>query len=184
MLSVNPITLLIERLTSVTGLVSRAALRAAAVAGAAALAVTTLVGAGPPTGFGVGVAATLFIGFLCLLPAGVLLAFSLSTAHLGRMVADLPAVVRDVAEDALDQTVGLAGTVQAAVAERRGIPRLLRGIWGLRGLAGRFRDMAGQTAPAVLAVNPFFLAVTAIAVFGGVGVLLLALLLALVRFAI
>jgi lysylphosphatidylglycerol synthetase-like protein (DUF2156 family) len=169
------------RLTAVANIVSLAARRAALVAGVAALAVAILLGAEPRLGFGWGAGVAITLGLMVAVPAGVLLVFSVSTARLGKMVAGLPNLAIDVASEALDRTVGLAGAVQTSVTERRGIRRLLSGIWGLRRLVGRFRELAGEAMPAVAAMSPAFLLATALAVFAGVGVVLVAMLLGLAR---
>lgn len=177
----NAIGTLMLRLTTVTSIVSLAGRRAALVAGAAALAVAILLGAEPAVGFGWGAGPAIVIGLVLMLPAVVLLVFSISTKRLGAVVGGLPDLAIDVTSDALDKTIGLAGTVQSAVTERKGVLRLLSGIWGLRGLVGRFREVAGDAMPALAAVNPAFLLATALAVFAGVGVLMLAVLVAFAR---
>jgi hypothetical protein len=114
-------------------------------------------------------------------PAAVVFAFSRTLAELGDLVEGWRRHVSSITDEAASAVADLAGTVQTAMMERRGVGRLVTGVLGLRRLLVTFRELLGSAAPAAAAVSPGLLGITALAVGAGAGVGLLALVLVLVR---
>jgi len=176
----SPLDAVVTRLTAITDVVASAARMAAAgmaVAAAVAVAVITLP---TPAGFGRSGAGWWVAGAALLVPAIVVYLFSRSAGRLGGVAAVWQEQLEAAAAEAADGIGELASAVQATVTQRRGIRRLVGGVWGLRRIVRGFGDLTGAVAPAV-ALSPGALGATGLAVLAGLGVTGLAALLLVVR---
>ena len=177
----SPVDALAARLTAITAVVVRAARRAAAATAIAALVAGGVLLLPEPVGFGRRGVLWVFLAVVLFAPAGIVFVFSRTVAGLGDLVEGWRRHVASIADEATRSIADLAGTVQAAVMERRGVGRLVTGLLGLRRVLASFREIMGTAAPAAAAVSPWLLGLSALAVVAGVGVGLVAVVLALVR---
>lgn len=180
----SPIDAVAARLAAITGVVVRAARRAALALAIAAAVCTAVLLLPAPTGFGRGGAAWWLLAGVLFVPSGIVFVFTRSVAGLGDLIEGWRRHVASVADETASAILDVADSVQTAVMERRGIGRVVTGALGLRRLLATVREVAGTATPAVAVASPGLLGLTAVAMAAGVGVGLLAIVLVLVRIVV
>ena len=177
----SPVDALVARLSSITSVVVRAARRGAWAMAIAALVTGAVLVLPDPGGFGRRGALWWLLIVALFAPAAVVFLFSRTVASLGDLVEGWRSHVASIAEETTAALTDLAGTVQTAVMERRGVGRLVTGMLGLRRLAATYQGLVGTAAPAAAVVSPGLLGLTALAVVAGGCVGILAVIVVLAR---
>lgn len=175
------IAALVDRVLDLAATVARYARRATAIIAVAGLVVVAVLRLEPPLGFGWDFAGWWVLALLALAPAVVVGWFALGAGRIGEVVRGWPQRLAGAADAGLDAAIEVASSAKTALDRRRGFLGLATGIWGLRTLAGEIRGLMGEALPTVAAFSPLSLLATALAVVAGIGLVVLAGLLVLVR---
>lgn len=151
--------------------VARYARRTALAMGAAAIVVVAVLRSEPPAGFGWSFPGWWLPALVVFAPSAILFVFALSAGRMAKVVREWPAQFGAAAEGALDSVMGAAEAAVATTQRRRSFVGLARGVWELRTLVGRVRNLLGRAAPAALTLSPGYLLLTVLAVAAGTAVM-------------
>jgi hypothetical protein len=173
---------LIRSLVDIATMVSTAARGAAIAFGLGALLAVLVMRLEPPAGFGGAFPGWWIVALALFAPAIILAIWSFNVGKIVEASKTWPHEIAQATRSGVDSTTEVLGAVKSAVAERRGLGRLVKGVWGMRSVAGSLREIAGDAVPAMAAFSPFSLLATAAAVLGGLAAMGIALLLGAARF--
>ena len=165
---------LVDRIGAVTNTVASAARWSSVTFAAAAVVLVGVLRLEPGLGFGWSFSGWWVLGLFLFVPAAILFVLARSAASLGGLAAEWPERFSAATDAGVDSVTEVVGAVRTAAAERRGFVSLATGVWGMRKVAAALKDLPGAAAPAVAALSPGYLLVTAAAVVAGVGLVVLA----------
>lgn len=172
---------LVQRLVDIAAMLSKAARGVAIGFALAALVAVLVLRIEPPVGFGWSFPGWWITALALFAPAAIVLLWSFNAGKIVKAAQTWPHEIANATTSGVEATTEVLGAVKSTVSEKRGLGRLVRGMWGMRSVAGSVRSIAGDTVPVMAAMTPSSLIVTAAGILAGLAVVGIALLLALAR---